>query len=93
MGVSDKGVTAMVIRSYKYFLIFYHLKILLAYAVIGLIVGFFSWGLRILKKIPQILFQLFFWVIFWIRAVKIFPQLFLPQLFNRGGLFRGVSVV
>ncbi len=92
MGVSDKGVTALIIRSYKYLLILYHLKILLAYAVIGAVVGFFSWWLRISKKIPQIMFHLFFWVIFWIRAVKIFPQLFLPQLFNRGGIFKGLQL-
>ena len=92
MGVSDKSATALVVRNYKYFLIIYHLKILLAYAGIGLIVGWFAWLLKISKRIPNILFHLFFWVMFWARAVQIFPQLFLPQLFNRGGFFKGFQL-
>ena len=92
MGVSDKSATALIIRNYKSFLIIYHLKILLAYVGIGLIAGWFSWLLKISRRIPNILFQLFFWVMFWVRAVQIFPQLFLPQLFNRGGFFKGLQL-
>jgi hypothetical protein len=93
MGVSDKRATALVINNYKYFLILYNLKILLAYIVIGSLIGFFCWLLKITKKIHSLLFNIFIWLLFWARAVKLFPQLFLSQLFNRGGVFRSVQWV
>lgn len=92
MGVSDKRATALVINSYKYFLILYNLKILLAYIVIGLLIGIFSWLLKITKKIHLLIFNIFFWLLFWARAVKLFPQLFLSQLFNRDGIFRSMQL-
>jgi hypothetical protein len=92
MGVSDKRATAIVINSYKYFLILYNLKIFLAYITIGLLIGIFSWLLKITKKTHLIIFNLFFWLMFWARAVKLFPQLFLSQLFDRDGVFRSMQL-
>ncbi len=88
MGVTDRNLVQMIIANYKFFIVLYNCKILAAYLLLGLLIGLFSFFLKISRLVNVALFSLFVWGMFWVRAIKQFPQLFLEQLFNKGGLAR-----
>jgi hypothetical protein len=86
MGARLKEVEEIIFNNFKLLLFWINLKILLAYLVIGLVIGIFSLLLKIEKKRYILLFNFLSWFLFWARAVKSFPQLFSDQLFRNNGL-------
>jgi hypothetical protein len=88
MGVSDAQITQMIIRNFKKFLILYNLKIFFFYIGLGLLIGLLAMLLGIKRKRGVLFFSVFFWGFFWLRAIKIFPQLFVSVLYNNGGVRR-----
>ncbi len=88
MGVRDREVEKILVGRYLPTIILFNLKIILFYFLFAAIIGLFALLLRIQKIMAILLFQLFFWFFFWIRAIKLFPQLFDDQLYHHGGLLK-----
>jgi hypothetical protein len=59
---------------------------------VALIVAIFSLLLKLEKKINILLFHIFFWFWFLLKAVKISPQLFVEPLYMKGGLLKSLQV-
>lgn len=93
MGVRNKEMENIIFSNFKGLLVWINLKILVAYIVIGLIIGGFSWLLKIKKKRNILLFNLFFWFMFWIRGIKCYPQMFIEQIYRKGGLLKYFQVL
>jgi arylsulfatase A-like enzyme len=93
MGVRNKEMENIIFSNFKELLVWINLKILVVYIVIGLIIGGFSWLLKIKKKRNILLFNLFFWFMFWIRGIKCYPQMFIEQLYRKGGLLKYFQVL
>jgi arylsulfatase A-like enzyme len=93
MGVRNKEMENFIFSNLKGFLVLVNLKILAVYMVIGLIVGVFSWLLNLKRKRFILLFNAFFWFMFWIRGIKSYPQMFEEQLYRKGGLLKIFQVV
>ena len=93
MGVRNKEMETFIFSHFKGFLVWVNLKILLVYMIIGLIIGVFSWLLNLKKNLSILLFNTFFWFMFWIRGIKYYPQMFLEQLYRKGGLLKLFQVV
>jgi hypothetical protein len=89
MGVQNAQVQEYILKHYLHLVIGYNLLILAAYLLIALAVGFFSAALKIKKPVFIIGLHLFIWLFVWLRAVKIYPQLFCAQLQNKSGLGKG----
>ncbi|MCP4156053.1 MAG: sulfatase-like hydrolase/transferase [bacterium] len=92
MGATNSTVEEFIFGNFKSLLFLINMKILLAYMVIGLLIASFSIMLKLEKPIGMLLFNMFFWFMFWVRAVKIYPQLFIPQLFNKGFILKYFQV-
>jgi len=84
MGVSDKNIESIILKNFMTTIILCTLKILLVYLLLGILIGFFSILLRIRKTRNILLFNIFFWLIFWIRGIKLFPQLYKGELYLKG---------
>jgi arylsulfatase A-like enzyme len=93
MGARNKEIETILFSDFKGLLVRINLKILLVYIVIGLIIGGFSWLLKIKKKRYILLFNLFFWFMSWIRGIKCYPQMFMEQLYRKGGLLKYFQVL
>ncbi|MGD2090809.1 MAG: sulfatase-like hydrolase/transferase [Candidatus Aminicenantes bacterium] len=93
MGARNKEMETIIFNNFKGLLVWINLKILLVYIVIGLIIGGFSWLLKIKKKRYILLFTMFFWLMFWIRGIKCYPQMFIEQLYRQGGLLKYFQVL
>ncbi|UCH93926.1 MAG: sulfatase-like hydrolase/transferase [Candidatus Aminicenantes bacterium] len=93
MGVRNKEIETTIFTNFKGFLFRTNLKIMVVYIVIGLIIGGFSWLLKIKKKRYILLFSMFFWFIFWVRGIKCYPQMFAEQLYRKGGLLKYFQVL
>lgn len=93
MGVRNKEMETIIFSNFKGLLVWINLKILVVYIVIGLIIGGFSWLLKIRKKRYILLFNMFFWFMFWIRGIKCYPQLFMEQLYRKGVLLKYFQVL
>lgn len=93
MGARNKEMETIIFSNFKGLLVRINLKILLVYMVIGLIIGGFSWLLKIKKKWYILLFNGFFWFMFWIRGIKCYPQMFMDQLYRKGGLLKYFQVL
>lgn len=92
MGASFKEIEEVVFGQFKLKLVWMNLKILLAYLVVGGIAGGFSLLLKLKKIHTMLLFNLFFWFMFWWRAVKLFPQLFIEQLYVKSVVLKYCQV-
>lgn len=88
MGTRNEEMEALIMNNYKMKLLGIHLKILLAYIVIGLMIGLFSVLLKLKKKRFVLLFNMFYWFIFWVHGMKLYPQMFIDQLYARGGVLK-----
>lgn len=86
MGEGSKVIQNYILDHYKLFLALYNLKILLAYAAVGLILALFTLLLRQDKPWQIVLFNLAFWLGFWLRGIKLYPQMFCEQLYSNGGI-------
>ncbi len=84
MGETDKNIEELIFSNFVFVIMTANLKILVLYLVVGLMIGSFSLLLGIQKKRNIFKFNMFFWFIFWIRGIKLFPQLFKEQLYNKG---------
>lgn len=93
MGARNKEIEDYVFKHFKWLIAWINLKILLVYIVIGLIIGIFSLLLNIKKKRNIILFNMFFWFMFWIRGIKLYPQMFTEQLYRKGVLLKYFQVL
>lgn len=93
MGVRDAQVEKMVRDNYAVFIILYNLKILAVYIFISLIVAACAALLKVQKWWGIVAFELFVWMPFWCFAVKLHPQLFMEQLYNKGGLRQGLQLL
>lgn len=93
MGVRNKEMEAIIFSNFKGLLVLINLKILAVYIVIGLIIGGFSWLLKIEKKRYILLFNIFFWFMFWIRGIKCYPQMYMEQLYQKGGLLKYFQIL
>ncbi len=93
LGATDKEVESLIFSQFRWLLILINLKILLAYIIIGLIAAAFSLLLKIEKIYNILLFNTFFWFMFWVRAIKIFPQLFTEQLYTKGFVLKYFQVL
>lgn len=83
MGETDKNIEELIFSNFVFIIMVANLKILALYIAVGLIIGGFSILLGIRRKRNIFKFNLFFWFIFWIRGIKLFPQLFKEQLYNK----------
>lgn len=88
MGTRNKEMEAIVMNNYKMEVLWIHLKILLAYIVIGLVLGLFTVLLKLEKKRFVLLFNIFYWFMAWIHGMKLYPQMFIDQLYAKGGLLK-----
>jgi len=93
MGASNKELEELIFSNFKLLLVLINLKILLVYFLIGFIIGGFSWLLNIKKKRYILLFNIFFWFIYWIRGIKYYPQLFEDQLFRKGEILKYFQIL
>ena len=93
MGVSDKSIETVIFKNFITTIILCALKILLVYLLLGIIIGFFSILLRIRKTRSILLFNIFFWLIFWIRGIKLFPQLYKGELYLKGTFLKYFQVL
>ncbi|MCX6557417.1 MAG: sulfatase-like hydrolase/transferase [Candidatus Aminicenantes bacterium] len=93
MGVRDAQVEQMVRDNYSGLIILYNLKILLAYAVISLAVAAGAALLKLRRWWSVAALELSVWLSFWFYAVKLHPQLFMEELYNKGGLRRGLQLL
>lgn len=93
MGVRNKEMETIIFSNFKGLLVWINLKILLVYIVIGLIIGGFSCLLKLNKKRYILLFNMFFWFMFWIRGIKCYPQMYMEQLYRKGGLLKYFQVL
>ena len=93
MGARNKEIETIVFDNFKLLLLRINLKILLVYILIGLIIGIFSFLLKIKKKRNILLFNIFCWFMFWIRGIKLYPQMFTEQLYRKGGLLKYFQVL
>jgi len=88
MGATDKEIERYVFSHYSLFLILYNLKILLTYFLFGAVILVFSIMLDIKRKRMIFGFNFVIWFLFWIRGVKMFPQLFKEQLYNHSSFLK-----
>jgi hypothetical protein len=93
MGARDKEIEKFLMDNFILFIIVYNLKILFFYCLISFLIGCFSFLLNIKKTVSIIMFQVFFWFFFWVRAVKLLPQLYDDQLYHRGGLLKAFQII
>lgn len=93
MGVRNKEMETIVFSNFKGLLVWINLKILVVYIVIGFIIGGFSWLLKIKKKRCILFFNMFFWFMYWIRGIKCYPQMYIEQLYRKGGLLKYFQVL
>lgn len=93
MGVYDKGIESVIFKNFITTIILCALKILLVYLLLGILIGFFSILLRIRKTRSILLFNIFFWLIFWIRGIKLFPQLYKGELYLKGTFLKYFQVL
>lgn len=88
MGVSDANLQKTILGGYMCFIVSTNLKILACYLILALVLALFALLLR-LERVPSILlFSALLWGTAWMRAIKIYPQMFSEQLFARGGPWR-----
>jgi hypothetical protein len=92
MGVSNSEIQNYIMKFYKGYILKYNLKILLFYLLIGGTIAIWTLLLKLKKSKTIILFNLFIWFFFWIRAIKIYPQMFAEQLFLKGWIFKYFQV-
>ncbi len=92
MGVSNSEIQNYIMKHYKGYILGYNLKILFYYLLIGGFIAVFSIFLKIKKVKIIILFNLLIWVFFWIRAIKIYPQMFAEQLFLKGWILKHFQI-
>lgn len=93
MGARDKDIEKFLLDNFIMMIVLYNMKILFFYIIFSFIIGCFSFILRLTKSIHIVLFQVFFWFFFWIRAVKFMPQLFDEQLYHQGGLMKVFQIM
>ena len=93
MGARNKEIEDFIFNNFKLLLLRINLKILLAYIILGLVIGVFSLLLNIKKKRNILLFNMFFWFMFWIRGIKLYPQMFTEQLYRKGALLKYFQVL
>ncbi|MCP5048525.1 MAG: sulfatase-like hydrolase/transferase [bacterium] len=93
MGGRNKQIEDLIFSEYKLLLTWINLKIFLAYIAIAIITSIFCLLLKIGKKRYILLFNMFYWFMFWVRGIKLYPQMFSEQLFNKGGLFKYFQLV
>jgi len=93
MGVTEKSLQQYVVTHYWKFILTYNLKILLIYLLVGFLVGIIS-GLFDFQRVSSILlFNCLFWGFFWVRAVKLYPQMFVEQLYSRGTVLKLTQIL
>jgi hypothetical protein len=92
MGVHDPAAEKIITGNFKTIIVLFNLKILLVYAVVALFIALFSLLLKIERRGNIFFFQLFVWLWFLLRAVKISPQLFVEPLYMKGALLRGLQI-
>lgn len=92
MGAANKEIEEIILSHFKWTLALINLKILLAYVGIALFIALFSIGLKIERPLNIFLFGFFVWLMFWVRGVKLFPQLFKEQLFTKSFVLKSVQV-
>ncbi|MCP4214979.1 MAG: sulfatase-like hydrolase/transferase [bacterium] len=93
MGAANKEIEELIFGQFKGLLLMVNLKILLAYLTVALIVAGFAILLKLKKIHTILLFNIFFWFMFWIRGIKLFPQLFIQQLFSKGFVLKYFQVL
>lgn len=93
MGARDKEVEKFLLDNFVLLIIAFNLKILFFYSLFSFLIGCFSFLLNIKKTLNIILFQVFVWFFFWVRAVKLLPQLFDDQLYHRGGVLKIFQII
>ncbi len=93
MGETDKNVEDLIFANFIPLIILANLKILLVYLAVGLFIGFFTILLKIERKRNILKFNVFFWFMFWVRGVKLFPQLFKEQLYNKGAFLKYFQIL
>ncbi len=92
MGATDKEIEEYIFSHYTWFLIFYNLKILFTYFLFGSVIFLFSVLLDMKKKRMIFIFNFLIWFLFWIRGVKMFPQLFKEQLYTHSAILKYFQV-
>lgn len=93
MGETDKDVEALIFTNFIPLIILVNLKILLVYLLVGAAVGLFTILLKIERKRDILKFNIFFWFMFWVRGIKLFPQLFKEQLYFKGAFLKYFQIL
>ena len=92
MGVRDPSAEKMITGNFKTIIVLFNLKILLVYFAVALFIALFSWLLDIQRRRSILLFHVFVWSWFLLRAIKVSPQLFVEPLYSKGGMLQGLQV-
>lgn len=93
LGVRNREVEDFVFANYKLLVLWVNVKILLTYLAVGLMMGLFTVLLNLEKKRYVLLFNGFFWFMTWIRGIKMLPQMFVEQLYRKGGIAKYFQVL
>jgi hypothetical protein len=93
MGVRDPAAEKIITGNFKTIIVLFNLKILLVYGIVALFISLFSLLLKVERRISILLFHLFIWSWFLLRAVKVSPQLFVEPLYSKGGLLQKLQVL
>ena len=92
MGVTNAKVQSYVISHFLTFILIYNTKILLFYILLAITMALFSRMLGLEKTLSIIGLNLVIWLFYWTRAVKIYPQMFVEQLYNNGGILKELQI-
>lgn len=93
LGVRNREVEEFVFANYKLLVLWVNVKILLTYLAVGVIMGLFTILLNLEKKWNVLVFNGFFWFMVWIRGIKMLPQMFVEQLYRKGGIAKHFQVL
>ena len=93
MGVTNVQVQTYVVTHFWKFILLYNLKILVFYIFIAFISALFSRMLLLNNTLSILGFNLILWGFYWIRGIKLYPQMFVEQLYNKGGILKFIQIL
>lgn len=88
MGERDATIERIVLTEYRSSIVWFNLKILGIYLTLALTLGLFAAWLRLTRTGEILLWNGGVWLTAWLHAIKVYPGLFVDQLYAKGGLHR-----
>ena len=92
MGVANREIQNYVLSHFKGYILLYQFYILLGYLGVALVMTLWTSLLKLEKAWEILLFNLVIWLFFWLRAVKVHPQVFVEALFSHPGWRRSLQL-